>query len=230
MKPKISVSMSVYNNYVLLKNALKSLQNQTLKDFEVIIIDDNSNKVEKLDQFKNLNIRFFKNSKNVGPDYCFNKAFMLSNAEFFCILDADDELTENSLEIRYKKIKSANVDLIHTGIKVQSNNNKKYVTPVDTSNLQNLKKFLKNKQKHLGINLHTFMYKKDSFVDFPLRKIKDSFTNHNDYEFVLRALLKFSSVTIDKPTYIYNLYKPNHETVYNNEKLKALEKKYYNLI
>ena len=29
MKPKISVSMSVYNNYVLLKNALKSLQNQT---------------------------------------------------------------------------------------------------------------------------------------------------------------------------------------------------------
>ena len=74
------------------------------------------------------------------------------------------------------------------------------------------------------------MYKKDSFVDFPLRKIKDSFTNHNDYEFVLRALLKFSSVTIDKPTYIYNLYKPNHETVYNNEKLKALEKKYYNLI
>ena len=230
MKPKITVSISVYNNYHLLINALISLQNQTFKDFEVIIIDDKSNKIENLTQFNDLNIRFYINSKNMGPDYCFNKSFKLSNTKFFCTLDADDELTKDSLEIRHNTLNTSNCDLIHTGIYVKSKNNKNYSSPVDTSDILNFKEFINKKQKNFGINLNTFMYKKNSFQNFPLRKTKNSFTNHNDYEFALRALLIFKSITLGKATYVYNLHKPNHETLYKNDKLTVLEKKYFDLI
>ena len=63
MNPKITVSISVYNNYHLLKNALISLQKQNFKDFEVIIIDDKSNKIENFTQFNDLNIKFYKNKQ-----------------------------------------------------------------------------------------------------------------------------------------------------------------------
>jgi glycosyltransferase involved in cell wall biosynthesis len=230
MNPKITVSISVYNNYHLLKNALISLQKQNFKDFEVIIIDDKSNKIENFTQFNDLNIKFYKNKQNMGPDYCFNKAFKLATGKYFCTLDADDEFTKDSLDIRYSKLTSSKSDILHTGIYVKSKIIKNYISPVDTSNLTNLKKFLSKKQKRLGINLHTFMYKKDSFQNFPLRNTKDSFTNHNDYEFALRSLLKFTSITLDKPTYIYKLYKKNHKTLYDNDLLPILEKKYSKLI
>ena len=42
MEPLISVYIPTYNRLELLKRAVQSVQNQTYKNFEIIIVDDNS--------------------------------------------------------------------------------------------------------------------------------------------------------------------------------------------
>ena len=59
--------MSVYNDELNLENAIKSIINQTHKNFELIIIDDGSNKEykKKLQSLKKKKIRIFHNKKKL---------------------------------------------------------------------------------------------------------------------------------------------------------------------
>lgn len=90
--PKVSVLMSVYNDAVHLKEAINSILNQTIKDFEFIIIDDGSTDVsvdilrryEKQDS----RVKVYTNESNIGLAKSLNKGFLLSSGEYIARMDA----------------------------------------------------------------------------------------------------------------------------------------------
>jgi glycosyltransferase involved in cell wall biosynthesis len=107
-KPFFSIIIPVYNIEKYLNKCLKSILNQSYKDYEVIIIDDcsNDNSFKIGSYFSQIDSRFkfFSNSKNLGLSETRNKGLTLSNSKFIIFLDGDDYIDETSLDRIFQKI------------------------------------------------------------------------------------------------------------------------------
>ena len=91
--PKVSVCIPTYNRANYVGEAIKSVLNQTLKDLELIIVDDAStdNSIEVIEKFKDPRIKFYKNEKNLGMVGNWNKAVSLASGKYITILHSDDK-------------------------------------------------------------------------------------------------------------------------------------------
>jgi len=89
-KPKVSIVMGTYNRANLIERSIKSIFEQSFKDFETIIVDDGStDNTEKIIK-KYPMVRYFKNKKNLGLPYSLNLGIKLSKGEYIARLDDDD--------------------------------------------------------------------------------------------------------------------------------------------
>lgn len=112
--PRVSVIMSVNNGMPYLKGAVNSILKQTFKDFEFIIVDDDStDKTWKyLSDLKDRRIKLIKNAKNLGLALSLNKALQNVKGQFIARMDADDISEPNRFEIQLQFMKNnPNVDL-----------------------------------------------------------------------------------------------------------------------
>lgn len=103
-KPKISVIMSEYNTPPdYLRASIESILNQTIKDIEIIIVDDcGKNDLDSIiKEYKDKRIRVIKNNKNIGLVESLNKAITVSKADILARMDTDDVADENRLEEQY---------------------------------------------------------------------------------------------------------------------------------
>jgi glycosyltransferase EpsE len=95
MKPRITVIMATYNDEAFISECLKSLTNQTFKDFLVKIIDDNSSDktVDIIEEWCQKDSRVTlvgKNDNNMGLTKNLNKLIALVDTEFIARMDGDD--------------------------------------------------------------------------------------------------------------------------------------------
>lgn len=90
----LSVILPVYNCERYLAQAIDSILNQTISDFELLIADDGSTDDSKkiIDRFATLDarIRVSHNTKNCGKVYTANRLFELSGGKYVTVHDADD--------------------------------------------------------------------------------------------------------------------------------------------
>lgn len=101
--PKISVVMALYNTpEEYLKITVESILNQTLKDFEFLVIDDSSPHDYKpfFDAYNDARIKYFKYAINQGPGHGRNEGIKISKGEYVAIVDSDDVYVPNRLEIQ----------------------------------------------------------------------------------------------------------------------------------
>jgi len=93
-EPRVSIGLPVFNGEKYLAEALESLLAQTFSDFELIISDnastDGTEAICKEYASKDYRIRYYKSRKNIGAVGNFNRAFSLSNAEYFKWAAHDD--------------------------------------------------------------------------------------------------------------------------------------------
>lgn len=105
-KPKISVIMPVYNTEKHLAEAIESVLNQTFKDFELIIVDDNSKDktlaISKKYAKKDSRIKIVRNdiNKNIGASL--NNGIYHASADIIARMDGDDISLPTRLEKQYK--------------------------------------------------------------------------------------------------------------------------------
>ena len=93
-KPKVSIVIPVYNEAKYLKDVIKSIQFQTLKEIEILIVDDKStdNSVKKILKFQKEDprIRLIQNKKNRGILYNRIYGGLQARGEYVTFIDADD--------------------------------------------------------------------------------------------------------------------------------------------
>lgn len=101
MSPKVSVIIPTYNRAVFLECAIKSVLQQTLVDFELIIVDDGSsdNTTEVLQGYKDSRIHVISQS-NSGRSAARNTGVSASSGDYLAFLDDDDEFLPRKLEIQ----------------------------------------------------------------------------------------------------------------------------------
>src|SRR6266536_1912903 len=90
--PLISVVMAVYNGEKHLQKAIDSVLNQTLRDFEFIIIDDGSQdaSADIIKTYRDARIKYFRNQNNLGLTCSLNIGLTHVSAEYIARMDADD--------------------------------------------------------------------------------------------------------------------------------------------
>jgi glycosyltransferase involved in cell wall biosynthesis len=105
---RVSIALATYNGEKYLPALLASLQKQTIKPFELIVLDDSSTD-DSLRIINNYPFLFekkvFSNNKNQGPIYTFKKLAGLCSGEYIAFCDQDDIWNKDKLELGIDRIK-----------------------------------------------------------------------------------------------------------------------------
>lgn len=105
---KISVAMATYNGEKFIRQQLDSCLGQTLKPFEIVVVDDCSTDgtwfILKEYERRFPNVHVFRNEENKKPLFTFKRAFSLTQGDFVAPCDQDDIWFEDKLEKCYAAI------------------------------------------------------------------------------------------------------------------------------
>jgi len=108
-KPLVSVIMPARNVERYIARAIESMLDQTLKDFELIIIDDcstdNTYAMAKMYQKSDKRVRLYKNKINMKIAGTLNKGIKLSKADLIARMDADDYSERDRLKLQHDYLK-----------------------------------------------------------------------------------------------------------------------------
>lgn len=117
MKPKISIIVPIYNVEKYLERCLSSILNQTLKDIEVILVDDESPDrcPTMCDEYANQDSRIkVIHKKNGGLGFARNSGIEIASGEYIAFIDSDDWIDINMYETLYKIAIKEKLDAIYT--------------------------------------------------------------------------------------------------------------------
>jgi len=111
---KVSVITTLYNYKNYIGECVKSFLKQNFDASEMIIVDDASidNPYEVIKKYESDRVKYIKLDKNKGYSHAKNIGIKGCKSDILVMLDADDMLTFNSLEIRYKKLQKG-YDFVH---------------------------------------------------------------------------------------------------------------------
>ena len=129
---KISIILPNFNSEKYLIKTVKSVLNQTFKNWELIIVDDNSNlnTLKILKRFKgNKKIRIFYLKKNKGAGYCRNYAIKKSKSKYLAFIDSDDIWEKDKLKKQIKFMRKNNCLFSYTNYITFGDRNKKVNNP-----------------------------------------------------------------------------------------------------
>lgn len=111
----ISIIVPVYNVEEYLEKCLDSIQSQTYKDIEVILVNDGSTDGSKeiCEKYCQRDIRFrLMNQINLGQSVARNRGMHESTGNFITFVDSDDVIKEDMLEQLMKQMTSENIDIV----------------------------------------------------------------------------------------------------------------------
>lgn len=214
--PKVSVILPIFNVEKYLPNALKSLEEQTLEDLEIICINNGSSdsSQEIVNDFQKNNPRIVSIShapRSIGAAR--NEGLSIATGEYIAFLDPDDTFNPEALKLLYEKAtkQTPNIDTILYSYQKM---NEKY-KPLDeiVSVTEHIGKpgepftWRKIKPKVFGID-GKFWAGWTKFVNTNfLRKHDIKFSDCSlceDHIFTLKSLLKAKTLGyIDEPIYNY---------------------------
>jgi len=199
MSVKVSVIVPAYNASDYIEKCIDSLVKQTLKEIEIIVIDDGStdDTYKKLCNYKD-KIKIVK-QKNSGVASARNKGLSVATGEYIGYVDSDDWVEENMFELLYSKAKKNNCDVVECDFKYVDDYNSWdgiVDTKIDINTIKEMKKYY--------INMFPVIWNKI----YNREKIKDikfkSGVWAEDVEYLYRVLPNINNIgKINKNLYYY---------------------------
>jgi len=209
---KISVIIPIYNTEKYLVECLNSVINQTLKNIEIICIDDGStdNSSNILQIYNESDERFvLLKQKNRGAAASRNKGIEISRGKFISFLDSDDKYYDNfALEFLYKKAKN-NIAIISGGgmeIREEKNNQ-----TFSGNLIFNHEGFISYKDYQFDFFYQRFIYKKKFLKKYKLHF--PNFVRYQDPPFFIKTMFLAKKFYATKK--ITNIYRSKLKINFN---------------
>ncbi len=231
---QVSIISPVYNVAPYICECIDSILNQTMKDWEVIFVDDHSTDqsvevakkhLETVSQNYRDRFKFLETPSNSGPGVSRNLGIQNAKGEYIIFLDSDDKLEPQMLDrlllkayggINLMHIGTPGVDLVYCNAKSFGNSRKT--------------KVLRNPDIEMGKNYYlghfktyiwTYLYRRkfliDNNLEFPSERASE------DTNFLTRVLLLAKSIRrVDEALYLYRV-RPQSLTTAKN-KTRYLER------
>ena len=111
---KVSVIVPVYNTFRYLEQCLNSILNQTLKEFEVICVNDGStdDSAKILEKYSQKDKRIVViNQENAGASAARNAGLDCAKGRYIAFVDSDDYIKKNFLEVLYTTAVNTEADI-----------------------------------------------------------------------------------------------------------------------
>lgn len=214
--PKISVIMAVYNTEKYLDESVNSILNQTFKDFEFIIINDDSTDssfdILQRYQKKDKRITLINNKKNIGPAGSRNIGIKMAKGKYIAILDSDDIALKNRLRIQFIYFeKNTGIFLVGGGaIKVNEKGEEMTLYKPITMEEKMKKTFIQNR---CPIHNATIMFRNEEIWFY-----REKFRYAHDYDFFLNLLSKEKKI-INIPNFLIK-YRVHSQSITISKKAK----------
>lgn len=116
MNKKVSIIIPVYNAEKYIEKCLSSVVNQTLKEIEIIVINDGStdNSQDIINKYKENYPELIKAKtiENVGVAKARNKGLEMAEGKYVGFVDSDDYIEETMYEKLYNKAQEENADIV----------------------------------------------------------------------------------------------------------------------
>lgn len=195
---KVTVYIPTHNYGQYIKQAVDSVLNQTMTDFELIIIDDGStdNTRQILDPYRNDGrIRIYEQA-NKGLNITNNIALRLANGKYIIRLDADDYFDENLLLILSNTLdKRLEIGLVYPDY---------YHVDKDGQIIEMIqRKKIGQEVELLDLPAHgaCTMFRKDCLME--LKGYEEKFSCQDGYELWLRFIKKYRPYNVTIPLFYY---------------------------
>ena len=226
MNPKVSICIPTYNRKDYLKETLDSIFSQTYKDYEIVIVDDGSTDgTEEMIKKCGKTIRYYW-QKNAGDAATKNNLVELSNGKFITLIDSDDLLVPDAVERMVNAIESQSDEVIVYGPYIRIDANGKNFGRCE----RKLYSGFVTRYLFENIFVHSCgsMCSKKIFLELGGRD--ESLKVCSDYEFWLRASLKYRFIALPEPTFKRRRHMENLSKVSSQNcltELQVLERFYY---
>lgn len=117
--PKITVIVPVFNDFDYLPQTLKSIQDQSFKDYELILVDDCSKDPMMaptiLSKFNFPSAKVIRHEKNKGLAAARNTGIKASKGEYLAFVDSDDIILSGKFEIQANQLdKNPEVGMVYS--------------------------------------------------------------------------------------------------------------------
>ena len=186
--PLISVVMSVFNDNKFLSHSIKSIVNQSYKNFELIIVNDGSSDNSRnivLDWKKaDRRIVFIDRMENRGLPYSLNEGIAMARGEYIARMDSDDIAVKDRLKKQLRFLEeNSDIDILGGQVSYIDSNGAEFQSakmPLSFKDIKSISKFA------CPVAHPTYMVKKKVYS--LLEGYREEFVYAQDYDFILRAI------------------------------------------
>ncbi len=193
----VSIIMPSYNTAEYISDSIKSIQAQTYKNWELIIVDDCStdNSMEVIRSFNEPRIRLLKNEKNSGAAISRNCALREAKGKWIAFLDSDDTWVPEKLEKQIKFMRENNYAFTFTDYRTCLNG--QWMPYINTGpNVVNKRRMY----DYCYFSTITVMYEREKIGLIQIANLR----KNNDYAMWLQAIEKSNAYRLPECLSYYN--------------------------
>lgn len=187
----VSIIVPVYNTAKYLNKCINSLLNQTLKDIEIILINDGSTDESEsiIKKYKDKRIKYIS-KKNEGRGKTRNLGIDTATGEYLSFIDSDDYIESNFCEVMYNKAIKDKCDIVICDYFEDINNELKEIkfASFKDANLMENPEII----NYINLGPCNKIYKKELFKDKNNRFVEN--LKYEDAPFVCRLLLSAKKI------------------------------------
>jgi len=228
----VSVVLPVYNRVDVILRAVNSVLNQSLKDIELIIVDDNSADGTKavIDNIKDVRVKKIFLPKNKGACYARNIGWRIAESEYIAFMDSDDFWEQSYLESQYNVYPTLGCDygLRFTGYKYYKGDLIEYSRDIDGS--MTGKYILRNLFRGNFISTQTMITRREVLKD--VGGFDEQLEAFQDWDLAIRIAMKYKiAFGVERAVRVYE----SADSISNNsrKRISAISKiyeKYYGFL
>ena len=222
---KISIITPVYNSEKYLEQCLNSLVSQTLKDIELILIDDGStdSSPQICDRYADSDNRIkVVHKENAGMGVSYNLGMDLASGEYIGFLESDDFADKNMYEDLYNLAKKYDVDMVKSNwfryfTNIDSSQKEHQFSDFNSYEVVDIKKcpYILLKQ----CTVWSAIYRTDFIRSKNVRYLETPGASYQDVGFTYKSFCNSKNMVITPNAYVY--YRQDNENSSVNSKEKA---------
>lgn len=224
---QVSIVIPTLNRADMLERLLESIERQTMKSFEVIVVDDcseNQNQnLEVIKKFENkFQLTYLTNEKRSGAPVSRNRGILAAKAEFIALVDDDDEWLPEKLTKQTAAFNNSpkNVGIVYTWTDVVDSKRNKIGESYSTVSGQAKSEIL----AECFISSPSVMVRKEAIIASGMFDI--TFPSCQDWDTWTRMIFKnYDVLPVKEVLTLY--YKHDGVSIGTSPKAKVGYKKYY---
>ncbi len=227
IRPKVSVIIPLYNSELYIEECLDSIINQSLKEIEIICVDDASTdgtlNIVKNYALKDNRIIIIENEKNLGTGGATNRGIYIATGEYIGEVDADDYVDLDMYKDLYNLAKINNLDVIKGNYYTFIHENGKriftlYESAKEDSHYNRVFSPLMEPNMRYFSNHWAGIYSTDYIRKYNITWNEDENSKFQDQGFCFKVLMHGGNMMfVNKPYYMWRRDNPNSQTVLYNE-------------